>query len=378
MPWSNQGGSGGPWGGGGGGGGSGGPWGQRPGGGGGAPVPPNIEDIIRRGQDRIGKLLPGGLGGGRGLGLIVLAFIAFWLASGIYKVEPDEQGVVLRFGKWNGTTTSPGLHYWWPAPIGERLTPKVTVINRADIGFADVRRGGGTVDVPEESLMLTGDQNIADVDFTVQWVIGNAGEFLFNIRDPEETVKVVAESAMREIVGQTTLTTLLTGGRTQVEADARDLLQSILDDYGSGVAVQRVQLLQVDPPTQVIDAFNEVQRARQDKSRLRNQAEAYENRIVPTARGEAASVVEQATAYKERLTKEADGEAQQFVSIYDSYVGAKEITRRRLYLETLRDVLAGANKVIIDQNGAGGQAQGVIPFLPLTDLARPRAAGETQ
>lgn len=376
MPWSNQGGSGGPWGGGSGGGSGGPPWGQRPSGGGGAPVPPNIEDIIRRGQDRIGKILPGGLGGGRGLVLIVLVFLAFWLASGIYKVEPDEQGVLLRFGKWNGTTTGPGLHYWWPSPIGERLTPKVTVVNRADIGFADTRRGS-SVDVAEESLMLTGDQNIADVDFTVQWVIGNAGEFLFNIREPEETVKVVAESAMREIVGQTTLTTLLTGGRTQVEGDTRELLQSILDDYGSGVQVQRVQLLQVDPPSQVIDSFNEVQRARQDKTRLRNQAEAYENRIVPTARGEAASVVEQANAYKERLIKEADGEAQQFISIYESYAGAKEITRRRLYLETLRDVLSGANKVIIDQDGSG-EAQGVIPFLPLTDLARRGAAGEAK
>ena len=191
-------------------------------------------------------------------------------------------------------------------------------------------------------------------------------------------MKVVAESAMREIVGQTPLTTLLTGGRTVVEASARDLLQSILDEYGAGVSIQRVQLLQVDPPSQVIDAFNEVQRARQDKTRLRNQAEAYENRIVPTARGEAASIVEQATAYKERVTKEADGEAQQFLAIYESYARAKEITRRRLYLETLRDVLAGANKVIIDQDGAGEQAQGVIPFLPLTDLARPRASGEAQ
>ncbi len=375
MPWSNQGGSGGPWGGGGGSGG-GGPWGQRPGGGG-APTPPNIEDMIRRGQDRIRNLLPGGLGGGRGLLLVVLVFVAIWLASGIYKVEPDEQGVLLRFGKWNGTTTGPGLHYWWPAPIGERLTPKVTVVNRADIGFADTRRGGGTVDVTNESLMLTGDQNIADVDFTVQWVIGNAGEFLFNIRDPEGTVKIVAESAMREIVGQTTLTTLLTGGRTEVEEATRDLLQGVLDDYKAGVQVQRVQLLQVDPPTQVIDAFNEVQRARQDKTRLRNQAEAYENRIVPTARGEAASVVQQATAFKERITKEAEGEAQQFLSIYASYAIAKDITRRRLYLETLREVLAGANKVIIDQSGTE-EAQGVIPFLPLTDLARRGAAGEAQ
>ncbi|MHA1564377.1 MAG: FtsH protease activity modulator HflK [Alphaproteobacteria bacterium] len=374
MPWSNQGGSGGPWGGGSGGGG--GPWGQRPGGGGGAPTPPNIEDMIRRGQERIRNLLPGGLSGGRGLALIALAFVAVWLVSGIYKVEPDEQGVVLTFGKWNGTTTGPGLHYWWPSPIGERMTPKVTIVNRSDVGFADTRRGGN-VDVPEESLMLTGDQNIADVDFTVQWVIGNAGEFLFNIRNPEGTVKVVAESAMREIVGQTTLTTLLTGGRNQVEADARDLLQKILDDYGAGVAVQRIQLLQVDPPTQVIDSFNEVQRARQDKTRLRNQAEAYENRIVPTARGEAASVVEQATAFKERVTKEADGEAQQFLAIYESYAAAKDVTRRRLYLETMRDVLANANKVIIDQDTSGGDVQGVIPFLPLNDLAR-KAAGEAQ
>lgn len=381
MPWNNQGG--GPWGGGsgssgGGGAGGGGPWGgKRPGGGGGgAPIPPDIEDLMRRSQDRIQRLLPGGAGSARGLLIAALAVVVIWLLTGFYRVNADEQGVVLTFGKWNQVTSEPGLHYWFPAPIGEVLTPQVTAVNRTDIGFrgaSDVpgTRGGGPVaDVPRESLMLTGDQNIADIDFTVQWRVGNAGEFLFNIRQPEATVRSVAESAMREVVGRTDLTRLITEGRQEVEQSTRVLLQQVLDEYGTGVLVQRVQLQDAAPPPQVIDSFNEVQRARQDKERLSNQAEAYENRIVPTARGEAASIEQQAEAYKERVIKEAEGEAIRFLDIYESYKDAREVTRRRLYLEALSDVLTNSNKIIIDQEG--DNTQGVVPFLPLNELARPR------
>ncbi len=380
MPWSNQGG--GPWGGGGGGG-SGGPWGQRPGGGAG-PTPPNLEEVLRRGQDRVRRVLPGGFGTGRGLLLIGLAVVVLWLLTGLYRVQPDEQGVELLFGRWTGATTEPGLHYWFPAPIGEVVTPSVERINRVDIGFrgsGDSERVSAQRDVPRESLMLTGDQNIGDVDLAVLWRIRDAGDYLFNIRAPDDTVKIAAESAVREVVGRTLLEDLLTGGRQQVEQSTRELLQAILDSYGAGILIQGVQLQKVDPPAPVIDAFNEVQRARQDKERLQNQAEAYRNRIVPTARGEAAKIVEDANAYKERVTKEAQGEAEKFVQIYEAYKTAPEVTRRRMYLETIRDVIGGANKVIIDQDGETGP-QGVVPYLPLDELRRRGgatvAAEETQ
>ena len=280
--------------------------------------------------------------------------------------------MVLIFGKWDGAITESGLHWRWPTPIGEVQTPKVTVINRVNIGFQDASDLGGRVsgsrDVPTESLMLTGDQNIADVDFTVQWRIINAGEYLFNIRDPEATVKLVAESAMREVVGQTKLDDLITTAREQVQSQTKVLLQQVLDNYGAGIGIERIQLQLTSPPPPVIDAFNDVQRARQDKERLQNEAEAYQNRIVPTARGEAASVIEEATGYKERVIKEAEGEGARFTEIYESYRVSPDVTRRRLYIETLRDVLTGANKVIIDE-GADG-ASGVVPYLPLNELNR--------
>lgn len=366
MPWSNQGsGGGGPWGGGGG-------RGQWPpsGGGPGGP-PPNIEEMLRRSQDRVRRMLPGGMGSGRAVGLIAAGFVALIIIAGFYRVQPDEQGVQLLFGKWDGATTEPGLH-WWPPVIGAVETPKVTVINRVNIGFRDPGDIGGRVsavrDVQRESLMLTGDQNIADVDFTVQWRISDAGKYLFNIREPNETVKVVAESVMREVVGQTKLDDLITTAREQVQGRSRQLLQQVLDEYGAGIGIERIQLQRAEAPPPVIDAFNDVQRARQDKERLQNEAEAYSNRIVPTARGEAASVIQKATAYKERVIKEAQGEAARFANIYETYTAAPDVTRRRLYIETLRDVLSKANKVIIDRGAQGGQ--GVVPYLPLNEITR--------
>ena len=257
----------------------------------------------------------------------------------------------------------------------------MTQINRMNIGFRDSTdlgsRGGASRDVENESLMLTSDQNIADVDFTVQWRISNAGEYLFNIRDPEETVKAAAESAMREVVGQTALDDLLTTAREGVQGKTQKLLQSILDGYGAGIAIERVQLQKTEAPAPVIDAFNDVQRARQDKEKLQNEAESYRNRIVPTARGEAAGVLEEASAYRERVIKEGQGEASRFDQIYESFKAAPEVTRRRLYIETLRDVLEKADKVIIDNNAQGGQ--GVVPYLPLNELGRNRrSSGDAQ
>jgi len=385
MPWNSQGGGGGPWGGSGGGGG--GPWGgQRPtGGGGGGGLgggqQPNIEEMLRRSQDKVRRVLPGGFVSPTAIIAILVILLLLWLATGLYRVQENQRGVELLFGEWNGSVTEPGLHWWPPSPIGEVLTPAVTQINRLNIGFRDSSDLGGRSasprDVLNESLMLTSDQNIADVDFTVQWRISNAGEFLFNIRDPEETVKAAAESSMREVVGQTPLDDLLTTAREEVQGKTQNLLQGILDSYGAGIAVERVQLQKTEAPPPVIDAFNDVQRARQDKERLQNEAESYRNRIVPTARGEAAGIIQEAAAYRDRVIKEGQGEASRFDQIYETFKAAPEVTRRRLYIETLRDVLEKADKVIIDSNSEGGQ--GVVPYLPLNELNRNRTgSGGTQ
>ena len=328
----------------------------------------DFENSIKKAKDRFGKFK---IGGPRNIILLVLFAILIWLASGFYRVEPDEQGIELLFGKWNGSTTDPGLHYFFPRPIGQTITPKVEVIRKINVGFRSASDLGFASNsnaerkVIEESLMLTGDQNIADARFTVRYKIKDAGNFLFKLRNPETTVKDMSESVMIEVVGQRDLQFLLTEGRQEVEQVVRILLQEILDSYQSGIFVQSVQLQSVDPPDQVIDAFDEVQRARQDKDRLVNEANSYLNKIVPNARGEAAKLVENARAYKEQVVKQAEGVAQNFIDVYNSYKDAKEVTRRRIYLETLREVLEGENKIILDDSGSG---QGVVPYLPLNEL----------
>lgn len=367
MAWNPQGG--GPWGGGGGGGQ--GPWG----GGGGSQTPPDIEEMLKRGQDRFKTLMPGGFGGARGVLLLLVLAVAVWLGSGFYRVQPEQQGVELLFGKFV-KVTDPGLNYWFPGPIGQALTPNVTKTNTITIGFrgsADGSRGVGVRDVPLESLMLTGDQNIIDIDFVVQWRIKNAADYLFNIRDPESTIKIAAESAMREVIGRTTLEEALTVKRQQVQDETLTLLQQILDDYGAGVSIAKVQLQKVDPPQEVIDAFNDVQRAKQDQERSINEATAYRNDILPKAQGQAQKMIADATAYKERLTKEAEGEAKRFLAVYETYRGAKEVTTRRLFLEKVREILKNSDKIIID-TGKGGS--GVLPYLPLNELKKGVQGGQ--
>ncbi|MEQ8287305.1 FtsH protease activity modulator HflK [Thalassospira sp.] len=373
MPWNSQGG-GGPWGSGGNNGGGQNPWGQRPqGGGGGGNTPPDFDEMIRKGQERLKRLFPGG-GGYKGFVLIGIAVIGLWLLTGFYRVQPGEQGVTLLFGKWVGTT-GPGLNYFLPAPIGEVIKPNVERTNQIEVGFrgaGTVGNGNGTRDVPEESLMLTGDQNIIDIDYVVQWRISDAGSFLFNVRDPQNTIKLAAESSIREVIGKTSLEEALTVGRVRVEEQTRVLLQSIMDGYESGVFIAEVKMQKVDPPREVIDAFNDVQRARQDRDRSQNEALAYRNDIIPRAKGEAERTILQARAYKDRVTKEAQGEAERFTSIYNSYLTAKDVTTRRLYLETMQEILSKSEKVIIDQNGQGG---GVVPYLPLPEIQKRANAG---
>ena len=348
------------------------PWGsgggKNPWGGGNSSNNMDFEDSIKKAKERFGKFK---IGGPRNISILIIVAFLIWLASGFYRVEPDEQGIELLFGKWNGSTTQPGLHYFFPSPIGQTVTPKVEVIRKINVGFRSANDLGFSSNtnaerkVIEESLMLTGDQNISDVRFTVLYKIKDAGNFLFKLRNPETTVKDMSESVMREVVGQRDLQFLLTEGRQEVEQVVRNGLQEILDSYESGILVQSVQLQSVDPPDQVIDAFDEVQRARQDKDRLVNEANTYLNKIVPNARGEAAKLVESAKAYKEQVVKQAEGVAQNFIDVYNSYKDAKEVTRRRIYLETLREVLEGKNKIILDDSGNG---QGVVPYLPLNEL----------
>lgn len=370
MPWENKGGGGGPWGSGGGGGsggsGGGGPWG-RGGGSGGGQRPPDIEDIIKKGQDRVRNLIPGG--GGLGLSaylMIGLLLIVIWGLTGIYRVQTNEQGVVMRFGQWIATT-EPGLNWHLPWPIESVETPSVTSVQQIDVGFsaAGNTRTATRRDTEKESLMLTGDQNIIDIDFSVQWKIADAGQYLFNIREPEATVKIAAESAMREIIGRTDIQPALTEARGTVEAEARSLLQATLNEYEAGIEITELVLQDVQPPEAVIDAFNDVLRAQQDRDRLRNEADRYRNDILPRARGDAQRVVQGAEAYKERLENEAEGEAERFLSVFRAYQQNPDVTRRRMYLETLQGVLSDTDKVIMD---GGSQGSGAIPYLPLNEL----------
>ena len=330
--------------------------------------------MIRRSQDKLRSTFSGGgFGGlgGKGIGLVVALAVAGWAATGIYRVQPDQQGVVLRFGQWTDTT-EPGLRYHLPFPIETVLLPQVTKINQLQLGFrnaGDSRfdRNSGR-DVPEESRMLTGDENIVEADFTVFWQIKDAGKFLFKIRDPENTVKVAAESAMRDMIGRNPIQAALSDKRQPIADAAKLELQRLLDSYDAGILITQVQLQKVEPPSAVIDAFNDVQRARADQERARNEAEAYRNDIIPRARGEAEKMVQDAEAYKEQVLNQAQGQTKRFMALYDAWRQYPEVTERRLYLETMEDVLKDSPKIIIDPSVKGGQ--GVVPYLPLPALKK--------
>jgi membrane protease subunit HflK len=370
MPWISEGGNGGSWKPG-----NSGPWGQKPG-----SQPPDFEEFLRRGQEKIKQWLPGG-GGGGGLGLrgvlaLILVGTIVWLVSGFYTIEPNEVGLNKIFGAYTGKT-GPGLNYNLPFPIGSVQKLKVTDRQVTNVGFTtrqDSRMGGAPiqVDLPEESLMLTGDENIADVKFVVIWQIDpvRPEDYAFNIANQRETVKAVAESAMREIIGRSQIQRILTAERKIVEPAVQELMQRILNDYKAGILILQVQLQSVDPPEQVIAAFRDVTAAQQDQNRLRNEAEAYANRVVPEARGKAAATIQEAEGFRLQTVAEATGQAARFNQVYEQYKNAPDVTRQRLYIETMEQVLGAMDKIIIDQDGA--QGQGVIPYLPLSALtARP-------
>ncbi len=373
------------------------PWGAPPGGGNrnSGQRPPDLDELIARAQQAIRGVLPPGFGGGRprgpsgggggggggafigGLGLrsvgfIGLAVVGVWLASGFYRVQPDEQGAVLRFGAFNRTTL-PGLNYHLPWPVETVLRPAVTRINRIDIGYRSGSGDARTVsgrdnplrDVAEESLMLTGDENIIDINAAVFWRIRDAGAFLFATRNPAITVKSAAESVMREVIGRTPIQPALTDARAQIEAAVAKGVQTILDQYGSGVEITQVQLQKVDPPAAVIESFRDVQRANTDADRMRNEAESYRNDIVPRARGDAARLTAEADGARQSSIAEATGQAQRFLSVLNAYNAAKDVTMQRLYIETMQEILTKTPTVVVD---AG--VQGVVPYLPLGELGR--------
>lgn len=325
---------------------------------------PDFDEALRKAKEQFNAMFGGEGDGKRGFVLIVLALFVLWLASGVYLVKSDEQGVVLRFGQYH-RTTAPGLNYHFPYPFESVLTPRVTVINRVEIGkrASDDRKQYNAANL-DERLMLTGDENIVDINFEVQWQIRSARDYLFNVRDPEMTVKAMAESAMREVIGRTPIAVALAEGKLEIAEATKTLLQQTLDEYKAGIDIVSVNLLDTDPPAQVIDAFRDVQTARADLETARNQAEAYRNDIIPRARGEAQKLVLDAEGYKQEVIANAQGQASRFSAVYNEYKQAKDVTQKRMYLETMEEIMSGMNKIIVDGKGA----QGVLPYLPLSEL----------
>ena len=364
-----------------------GPWGT-----GGQGVP-DFDEVIARLQAGVRRFVPGGggPGGGRGgpgnngrlLALIGLVALVAWLASGFYRVQPDQEGIVLRFGAYTGST-GPGLNYHIPWPVEEALTPAVTRVNRTIIGFetlgdtsrADPGRDVPTREVPQEALMLTGDENIIDINLSVFWRIKDAEAYLFNTRHPDATVKSVAESVMREVIGRTPIQPALTEARARIEQQVAAGTQAVLDQYGTGVEITQVQLQKVDPPADVIESFRDVQRATTDAETARNEAESYRNDIVPRARGDAARITAEAEGSRQANIAEAAGQAQRFLSVYNAYTASKDVTLRRLYIETMQEILTKTPSIIVDD-----RLKGVVPYLPLdparvtAQTAQPAPAG---
>jgi membrane protease subunit HflK len=356
MPWTNSSGgngSGGPKG----------PWsrGPTPGGGG-----PDFEDILRRGQDRLRSLLPGPGFGTGSLLVLLLIIVVVWLLSGIYIVGTSEQGIVLRFGAYV-KRTSPGLNYHLPWPIETAYSINVTGQRQITIGYRTQAESDDTnavgEDIPAEADMLTGDENIIDINFTVFWMIKDAGAYLFNVEEPDATVKAVAESAMREVVGRSQFESILTQDREHIQMEVRELMQKTLDEYGAGIVITNVNMQKADPPGDVLAAYRDVQAARADQERLRNEAEAYANNVIPKARGNAARIVQDAEAYRQQVIAEASGQAKRFLSVLAQYHTAPDVTRRRIYLETMSGILKDMNKVVLDNS-----ARGVVPYFQLPNM----------
>lgn len=351
------------------------PWGQPPRN---QPPPqqggPDLEDMLRRLNQRWRNPFGGGGGSGRGGGegggslnwrWIGGLLAAGWVLSGVYMVDQREQAVVTQFGGYMGPPKGAGLHWHLPFPIQDVRIERVSEQRRTIIGRDDRNQ-----EVLQEALMLTGDKNILDLNFTVVWQLKNIEYYVFNLNGPDEAVKAIAESAMREVVGRRELDDIITRERSQVEAETQELMQRVLDEYRSGVLVAQVQINQAAPPREVIDAFQDVIKAGQDQVTTRNEAERYRNERVPQARGQAAAQIQAAEAYREQVVREAEGEAARFASVLVEYKRAPGVTRQRLYIETMERVIGGAQKTIVDTRGSG-----VLPYLPLDSVRRAPAMG---
>lgn len=347
--------------------------GRRPGGDG--PQIPEIDELMKKGQEQLRVLMGGrggsGRGGGRGpggggpiftrgtVGLGALVALILWGMASLYTVKPEEQSVELFLGEFSAIG-DPGLNFApWPL-----VTAEVIPVTREQT--EDIGAGARGVDA---GLMLTGDENVVDIDFQVVWNINDPARFLFNLRDPRPTIRAVSESAMREIIAQSELAPILNRDRGVIADRLQDLIQSTLDSYDSGVNIIRVNFDKADPPQSVIDAFRDVQAAEQERDQLRNVADAYANRVLAEARGEAARLLEEAEGYRAQVVNEARGEASRFSAVLEEYLKAPEVTRKRLYLETMEAVLSEVDKIILDETDGGG-GQGIVPYLPLNELRR--------
>ena len=351
-PWGNQGGGG------------------NRGGGGRGNDPKDFDDIIKNAQEGLRDILPGNMNGGFAVLLLIAIVVLLWLASGFHIVNPGEHGVIQRFGAWSRTQVDEGLGYHLPAPIETITKVNVNEQRSMTIGYTEnvpYRRGNNTTvkqAVHDESLMLTSDRNIVDLQMALQWDIKSAEQYLFEIQDQENTIKKVAESAIREVVGQTDMFPIITTGRTQIESKVKEIIQTNLDEYNSGVNIKQVLIQKAEVHPDVQQAFQDVQSARQDAEDIENVAQAHREKILPEARGQAIKLLQEAEAYKQSKIAQATGDAERFRSIYEAYLSGKDVTRERIYIETMEDVLSNAEKIIMDSNGNSG----VVPYLPLNEL----------
>lgn len=358
-----------PWGGGGNDNGGRNPWGNNGNGGGGGDRPPELDEMLRKAQENFRQVMPEKFGGGKILLIIVIAIFGLWMSSGLFIVNPGEHRVIQYFGQWDRTKTTEGLGYHLPWPVNTSTTVNVSEVRKMTVGFVEIptRNGEQKRDISDESLMLTSDANIVDLDLVVLWNIKSAEDYLFQIRDPENTIKKVVESAIREIVGQTEMFPIITTARAKVQEEAHAIMQSNLDDYQSGVNISQVLIQQAEVHPDVQNAFQEVQSAKQVANDTQNRAQAYREDIIPRARGEAIQLLQEAEAYRESIIARSTGDAERFKSVYEAYLTGKDVTKKRLYLETMEKVLKGANKIILDQDGSGS---GVVPYLPLNELRK--------
>tara|TARA_B100001989_G_C24529245_1_gene460582 strand:- start:321 stop:1517 length:1197 start_codon:yes stop_codon:yes gene_type:complete len=350
------------------------PWGNNGGGGGGhrggGNGPNDLDDLLKNAQEGLREVLPGNMGGGVALFLIILVAVLLWLASGFYIINPGEHGVIQRFGAWSRTQVEEGLGYHFPAPIEEMTKVEVTRQQSMNIGFREAvsQRGrniSGTQRINDESLMLTADRNIVELNMTLQWDIKSAEDYLFQIEDQEGTIKKVAESAIREVVGQTEMFPIITTGRAKIAATVKDIIQKNLDEYNSGVNIKQVLINKAEVHPDVQQAFQDVQSAYQIAEETQNLAQADREKIIPTARGQATQIRQEAEAYKQSKIAQATGDAERFRLMYEAYLKGKDVTKERIYIETMEQVLGNAQKIIMDSKGDG---QGVVPYLPLDEL----------